>query len=91
MMTLGNAVGTAAALTVKENVMPKVLEVKKLQKELLKQGFYLGDESRLKKLGLIQTYSETLDSRREILAKIMQVMTDDRLCSFRRFNLCPAY
>jgi hypothetical protein len=52
MMALGNAVGTAAALTVKECTTPKLLEVNKLQKELLKQSFYLGDESRIKELGL---------------------------------------
>ncbi len=52
MMALGNAVGTAAALAVREGVTPKKLDFRKLQKELLKQGFYLGDDSRLKELGL---------------------------------------
>ena len=52
IMHLGESTGTAAAIAVKEGVQPRDLDVKKLQRELLKQGFYLGDETRLAELGL---------------------------------------
>jgi hypothetical protein len=52
IMVLGQAAGTAAALAASGGVTPKHLDVKKLQRELLKQGFYLGDEQRLTELGL---------------------------------------
>ena len=51
-MMLGAATGTAAALAVREGVSPRQLDVKKLQRELLRQGVYLGDEARLAELGL---------------------------------------
>ena len=51
-MVLGQATGTAAALAVEENVAPRNVDVKTLQRNLLKEGFYLGDETRLKALGL---------------------------------------
>jgi hypothetical protein len=49
---MGEAAGTAAALAVKDGVSPRQLDVKKLQRKLLEAGFYLGDEARLKELGL---------------------------------------
>lgn len=49
---MGEAAGTAAALAVKDGVSPRQLDVKKLQRKLLEAGFYLGDETRLKELGL---------------------------------------
>ena len=52
MMYFGQAVGIAAALACKDDVKPRDLDVKKLQKTLLGEGFYLGDESRLEVLGL---------------------------------------
>lgn len=52
MMVLGQATGTAAALAAREGITPKKLDVRKLQRELLKQGFFLGDENRLEELGL---------------------------------------
>ncbi len=53
MMTLGQAVGTAAALSVRAGVHPKALDVKTLQRELLRAGINLGEEDRLRELGLI--------------------------------------
>ena len=52
LMVLGQATGTAAALAVQEHVIPRNVEVKALQRSLLKEGFYLGDETRLRELGL---------------------------------------
>ena len=54
MMTLGQATGIAAALTAKTGVTPKTLDIKTLQRALVNQGLHLGDESRLKELGLSQ-------------------------------------
>ena len=52
MILLGQAAGIAAALAAKDNVTPKQLDVKKLQRVLLKAGFFLGYEERLKALAL---------------------------------------
>jgi hypothetical protein len=52
MMTLGLAAGTAAALASRANLPPKQLEVRRLQRELLADGFFLGDAARLRELGL---------------------------------------
>jgi len=52
-MQLGEAAGTAAALCANDGLAPRRLDVKKLQKTLIKHGVYLGDEERLKELGLI--------------------------------------
>ena len=52
MMILGQATGTAAALAAKDGVTPRNLDIKRLQKALLQQGLYLGDERRLVELGL---------------------------------------
>ncbi|NWG13970.1 MAG: FAD-dependent oxidoreductase [Acidobacteria bacterium] len=49
---MGQAGGTAAALAVRKNVRVRDLNVKELQVQLLKEGFYLGDEARLRELGL---------------------------------------
>ena len=51
-LTLGEAAGTAAALSARDGVTPRALDVKELQKTLIKQGVHLGDEARLKELGL---------------------------------------
>lgn len=53
MMTLGHATGEAAALCAKTGVRPHSLDVKTLQKALLERGFHLGDEERLRELGLV--------------------------------------
>jgi len=52
VMHMGQAGGTAAALAVKNGVTPKELNVKMLQQKLLHDGFCLGDDARLKELGL---------------------------------------
>ncbi len=52
LMLLGEATGVAAAMSVKAGVQPRHLDVKQLQKELLKRGFPLGDKARLAELGL---------------------------------------
>lgn len=52
IMALGEATGVAAALSTKLGVSPKSLDVTVLQKELLRQGAYLGDETRLIELGI---------------------------------------
>jgi hypothetical protein len=52
MMGLGLAAGIAAALSAKINITPGKLNVRKLQKTLLAEGFFIGDDSRLASLGL---------------------------------------
>jgi hypothetical protein len=42
-MGTGHAAGTAAALSVREGVSPRQLDVDLLQKTLLQQGAYLGE------------------------------------------------
>jgi hypothetical protein len=49
----GQAAGTAAAIAVKDNVKPRAIMLKKLQKMLLKQGVHIGNDKRLEKLKLI--------------------------------------
>ena len=51
---MGQAGGTAAAMCAQSGVEPRDLNVKELQKKLLAEGFYLGDEKRLAGLGLKQ-------------------------------------
>ncbi len=52
-LTLGEAAGTAAALSARGGVTPRALDVKGLQRMLVKQGVHLGDTERLKELGLL--------------------------------------
>lgn len=49
---MGQVGGMAAALAVQHGVHPRDLDVKELQKRLLTEGLYLGDEARLNKLQL---------------------------------------
>ena len=49
---MGQVGGMAAALAVQHGVHPRDLGVKELQKRLLTEGFYLGDEARLNRLQL---------------------------------------
>jgi ribulose 1,5-bisphosphate synthetase/thiazole synthase len=49
---MGEVGGIAAAMSVKQGVTPRKLDVKALQRTLLKQGYYLGDAQRLAALGL---------------------------------------
>ena len=53
MMVWGQAVGTAAAMAAGQGIAPGDLDVKELQRELLKAGFNLGPEERLHELGLV--------------------------------------
>lgn len=52
LMHMGEAAGMAAALAVKAGVQPRHLDIKSFQKHLLAAGFYLGDDDRLRELGL---------------------------------------
>jgi len=52
MMMLGQATGVAAAMCATEGVCPRHLDVRKLQRALLAEGFPFGDEARLQELGL---------------------------------------
>jgi hypothetical protein len=51
-MQLGEAGGTAAALSVRRGVVPRDLDIRALQKRLLDQGVYLGDAKLLKERDL---------------------------------------
>jgi hypothetical protein len=51
-MLNGQAAGIAAALCVREGIEPRQLDVRKLQRALLKLGSPFADEARLKELGL---------------------------------------
>jgi hypothetical protein len=48
----GEEAGIAASIAIKNNIAPRNLNVKDLQRTLLKKGFYLGDKARLKELEL---------------------------------------
>jgi ribulose 1,5-bisphosphate synthetase/thiazole synthase len=52
VMYMGQAGGTAAAMSARSGIEPRALDVKQLQRQLLKAGFYLGDKARLAELGL---------------------------------------
>lgn len=52
LMMLGEAAGRAAALSVADGVQPRNLDVRKLQRTLLSEGFFLGEPERLAELGL---------------------------------------
>jgi hypothetical protein len=52
MMALGEATGRAAAIAAADDVIPRNIEVRKLQQAMLESGYYLGDEARLTALGL---------------------------------------
>jgi len=53
MMVFGQCVGTAAAIAALDGAIPRKVEVKKVQKKLLADGVFLGEESRLRELGLV--------------------------------------
>ncbi|MBN1421079.1 MAG: FAD-dependent oxidoreductase [Planctomycetes bacterium] len=52
VICMGQAGGTAAAMCARSGIEPRHLDVKELQKKLLSDGFYLGDEERVASLGL---------------------------------------
>ena len=51
-MILGQAAGAAAALAARQGTSPRNLDIRSLQRALLKQGVNLGPEWRLEQLGL---------------------------------------
>jgi len=53
VMHMGEAAGTAAALSAEHGVTPRQLDVRQLQEALLDVGYYLGDTKRLRELGLL--------------------------------------
>jgi len=55
-MYMGQAGGTAAAMAAKNNISPRNINIRKLQKKLCDDGIYLGDNEKLKKLGLNRFY-----------------------------------
>ena len=52
VLHMGQVGGAAAALSAKNDVTPRKLEVKQLQKYLLDEGYFLGSRKRLEELGL---------------------------------------
>ena len=52
MMVFGQTVGTAAAIAALDNVTPKNVDILKIQNRLVADGIYLGDDDRLKELGI---------------------------------------
>ena len=52
VMLHGQAAGIAAALSAADGVVPRKLDVRRLQKTLIRVGCPLGDEKRIKELGL---------------------------------------
>jgi len=52
MMVFGQTVGTAAATAALDNVTTRNVDIKKVQKRLVADGIYLGDEKRLAELGI---------------------------------------
>jgi len=58
LMYIAQAGGTAAAMAAKQEINPRDIDVKQLQKKLLAAGYYLGDEKRLKELNLPITHKQ---------------------------------
>jgi hypothetical protein len=54
VQAMGQAVGIAAALAARDGVAPRDIDVRELQRLLLADGFFLGDDRRLEALGLRQ-------------------------------------
>jgi hypothetical protein len=67
-MALGQAAGAAGALAARKGIAVRKLDIRELQKELLRQDVYLGDGERLMELGLAgeedQGAQETQNSRK---------------------------
>ena len=51
-MLTGAIAGVAAAMAAREGCSPRALDRRALQRTLLDDGFYLGDDARLAELGL---------------------------------------
>ena len=52
MMVFGQTVGTAAAVAALDRVSPREVDIRKVQKRLVADGIILGEEQRLRELGL---------------------------------------
>lgn len=52
MMVFGQAVGTAAAVAALDDLLPKEVDMQKVQRRLVADGIHLGDETRLRELEL---------------------------------------
>ena len=52
MMGFGQTVGRAVAIAALDNVSRKKVDIKEVQRWLLAEGMYLGEEGRLSELGL---------------------------------------
>jgi hypothetical protein len=52
MMVFGQCIGTAAAIAALDGVSARNVDIRKVQRRLVKDGICLGDEARLKDLGL---------------------------------------
>ena len=52
LLITGVAGRIAASLSVSSNVNPRDIDIRSLQKQLVDQGFYLGNKEKLAKLGL---------------------------------------
>jgi hypothetical protein len=52
MMVFGQCVGTAAAVAAQDGATPRTVDIKKVQRRLVEDGINLGEEKRLKELGL---------------------------------------
>jgi len=53
MMVFGQAVGTAAAIAALDGVTPRNVDIKKVQRKLVADGIFLGDDARLGELRLL--------------------------------------
>ncbi len=53
MLLMGQAAGVAAGLCAKQNIEPRELDTKQLQRILVQWGCPLGDKDRLTELGLV--------------------------------------
>lgn len=52
MMVFGQTVGTAAAVAALDDVSPRKVDIKKVQRKLLDDGIFLGDQACLRELDL---------------------------------------
>jgi len=86
MMRFGQAAGVAAALSARQGAPPRGLDVKELQRRLLAEGFYLGDEARLNELGLA---APSRDAGGESLAGAVCAAGDPLPQTQREDALCP--
>ncbi len=53
MMVFGQCVGTAAAVAAQDRATPRMLDIKRVQRRLVEDGIFLGEQNRLTNLGLL--------------------------------------